>query len=123
MQLESATFDNGQGVYAGWHVPDEDWNGFPCPVFDYDTAVQILDDVVADDASDCVDWAYDDTNKTFILRGDDRYTGENWTSEYELWGIVETNGGDEVDVYGIGAYEWNWMLVDRYQMCAAYPAN
>lgn len=124
MQLESATFDNGQSVYAGWYDPAEDWNGFSCPVFDYDTAVQILDDLVADDASDCVEWAYDDASKAFTLHGDlFLYPGEDWTSEYELWGTVEADGGDEVDVYSIGAYEWTWLPVDRYQMCNAHPAN
>lgn len=95
----------GEGMFFGYHNPDETWNGFECPFFPLSEVERIA--VLVDDMNST------DEPCSVIVRGDSVIVR---TSEYvgfceplrEHDEEVPTVVVDGVTLYGVGSWSWCW---------------
>lgn len=96
---------DGVHIYEGY-LDDEcrnsAWNGWLSPLFDYDTACEILDEYVAHPTSDGDSWEYDEKDDVLYLY--DR------TCRVPLpfaGRLLDTEDGQKV-LYPVGSGYWCW---------------
>lgn len=83
----------------------DDWNGWACPFFEFETAQQILKLSEANGYS----WSYEADNDTFAVRNSE--DPADYSPE-EFAGTKIQVDGHEFTVYGIGAYSWIWEVAE-----------
>ena len=80
------------------YTDDDTWNGFACPYFTYGEAGRLLNEFGNR-------WEYDQQKDAFIVWA----LGSSEDDEPEIFESVTIQAnGEEVKVYGIGAYSWIW---------------
>lgn len=89
--MRAATFTlDGEREYEGYTNGDK-WNGFECPLFEMEEALNILNDVEGD-----VESGLNDKTKCFEVDGD----------------IIAPRtialNGKVLTLYGIGSFGWTW---------------
>lgn len=87
----------GGPLFEGYHN-HETWNGFACPCFDKEVALQI----VAHFQRDCDKWVYEESEDVFKL-----YTEDDDEAEVYYGHDIEVNG-QKKHVYAIGSMCWIW---------------
>ena len=106
INLRKAVFaiDSISGATFEGYTDGDSWNGWACPYFEKPEAEHVLK---ASEANNYI-WSYDSEQDAFIVRSKD----DPEEYEPEVFEAVQRNveGGEEVKVYGIGAYSWIWEL-------------
>jgi len=94
--------DSSEHTYFGY-MNGQVWNGFAMPLFDKQTAMNVLADCGSDPT-----WRYDKKSDSFILRFKDCTeieSGECDEIYSAQWIVVD---GKRKKVYGIGSGSWVW---------------
>jgi hypothetical protein len=89
------------GPFEGW-TDGRQWNGWECPAFEFDAAVNIMEawNAVAFIGGD-YEARYDAGNDEFCFRGG----GSDWDC---FRAVAQDICGKRTTVYPIGAYCWIW---------------
>jgi hypothetical protein len=87
------SFD-GETYFPGEFIPTDRWNGFACPRFDLDTALQILQSVCeANGAGET--FRHDKSTDALVFNDAD--------------GGKHSYAADEDGFFHVGSSEWTWM--------------
>lgn len=92
--------DSLPGLYEGY-ASGETWNGWACPLFDYNTAEEVL----RASSQNGFNWRFDSSGDRFIV------TNENDSGDYEpeeFVGLELMIEDERVHLYPIGARSWIW---------------
>jgi hypothetical protein len=96
------TIEDWFGPFEGW-TADQYWNGWACPCFDWDVALQMVDTCnQVKFKNDVFRAHYDEEHDQFCF-----YTESD--GDWECFGAqtIEVKGR-QATVYAIGAYCWIW---------------
>jgi hypothetical protein len=112
MAAENARMQKGTFVIEDWFGPypgyttGERWNGWATPYFEYDIALQMVEDWKSDamkiDVGDELEAYYDLTNDQFCFRSE---AEADWDCFPPVMAEVE---GLTLKLYPIGAFCWIW---------------
>jgi len=95
MKAIKAIFNyDGENNYKGFSIGNS-WNGFACPYFEFDVALQICKNINNNGMDESLAY-YDATNNFFVIDGDN------------FKPIVIENNGISIIVFAIGAMSWTW---------------
>lgn len=94
---------DGETSYVGYTFGQK-WNGFECPAFEKDVALQLIADLNAQE--DVLTGRYDPTTGNIIIV-DTSYPDEPG-EVHEPYTINTADG--EKTVYAIGSHEWAWEI-------------
>ena len=92
---------DGETFYPGEFDPARSWNGFACPRFTADTALQIAQDQILESGGKCV---YSEPDGAISIRfpGDEE---------------ADVIAPDPEGFYWVGAWSWTWVSADSAQCC------
>lgn len=82
------------------------WNGWACPLFDYNTAVKILNASIHNGFR----WYYDRSTDRFIVWNISDDLFNDWPEEYS--GAHVPIDGELINMYSIGARSWIWSILE-----------
>jgi poly-gamma-glutamate capsule biosynthesis protein CapA/YwtB (metallophosphatase superfamily) len=104
IELRKAKFaiDSIPNISFEGYTNGETWNGWACPYFEKSEAEHVLQASEANHFK----WVYNTGQNTFIVYSDDDEAVEEIFEAVQ--GFLED--GNEIIVYGIGAYSWIWEL-------------
>lgn len=90
----------GEGMFFGYHIPNETWNGFACPFFPLSEVERIatLVDMMNSTDERC----------EVIVRGDVVVIREESYTDMVTEEQVRTITVDGETLYGVGAFGWCW---------------
>lgn len=90
----------GEATFEGFTCGDT-WNGWRCPYFTREEAIEVLNASVSNGYS----WRYDDEPGVFLVR----HPHDPADSEPERFDAIRISvNGCSIEVYAIGAYSWAW---------------
>lgn len=94
--------DNEEQTYKGIFNPSEHWNGWKCPLFDYQTAKAIIDSQMTLDECiehSCSRYDFSEYPKGII---------DKYEDGVQFFPVVNFEG---VEYYAIGCMNWTWYEV------------
>lgn len=103
MRAAKFCIDDGP-EFDGYHKGDR-WNGFACPYFTHEVALQIAEMCNTDSDSRLV---YDKFRDVWMFVTPDDVDDEPWTFHRDKI----TVDGKEISVFAIGAYGWVWDVTE-----------
>jgi hypothetical protein len=98
--------ENWLGPFAGW-TADQYWNGWACPYFERDIAMQMVDtwNRLTSRSETFTAW-YDEDRDQFCFASTE--------AERDCFASQIIDAGNrQLTVYAIGAYAWVWQETDR----------
>lgn len=95
----------GNAEFEGF-TDGQTWNGWACPYFTYDMALNVLRASTANGYT----WRYDEESHSFLVWHDD--DPENFEPDKFEESSILVDGADTI-VYAVGAFSWAWEIASR----------